>query len=458
MTVPRFATPRNPERPTTGGRVARVAAELGRPLHPYQQMIVDVAGEYDPDTGLAAYSDVVVVMPRRGGKTYTVLAVLLERLRRPRPDVRVFYTAQTATDAVRVMRDEWIPVISGSPTLRRCIVPRYALGDPGMFVQIGGRRYGRLEIFSPNANALHGRDADLVVVDETWAFDTVRGDEIDAGIRPARWARPGSQVWYVTAGGTEDSGWLHSKMDAGRAGAPGVAYFEWSADAEAPGYDPYDETLWSQVHPGIGSITSPELIRADAAMMRRRDFERALLCVWDRAAGTSLLAGWERLLDPTAKPAGELVLAFDVNPERSAASIAVAGAGVVEIVEHQDGVAWVGPRITELLAAHPDIGAVVRDPAGPAGATRLEDVHVVDLTADQVAEACAALVDAIAAGALRLRPHPALARAFGAARIVNRGDGRFVFARRSTEEDLSALYAATAAVWASARIAPSAIY
>ena len=79
--TPRYATARDPARPSTGRRVARVAAALGRPLLPHQRQIVDVAGELD-EAGRPVYGEVAVVMPRRGGKTVTVLAALLERLRR----------------------------------------------------------------------------------------------------------------------------------------------------------------------------------------------------------------------------------------------------------------------------------------------------------------------------------------------------------------------------------------
>ena len=148
------------------------------------------------------------------------------------------------------------------PPLSRVVGFRLARGDAGMVVKIGGHKLGRAEIFTPNASALHGRDADLVVVDEAWFFDADRGADIDAGIRPARWARPAAQLWYVSAGGTEDSTWLHQIMDRGRAGAPGLAYFEWSADPSAPGYDPYDQKLWAATHPGIGATVS-QLVQGD---------------------------------------------------------------------------------------------------------------------------------------------------------------------------------------------------
>ena len=434
--------------------MARVAELIGRPLHPHQRLIVDVAGELNAD-GSPVYSEVGLVMPRRGGKTVTVLCRLLEQLRR-HPQARAFYTSQGAEEATKVLRDEWAPILQQS-SLKSVIRFRLARGDAGMYVQIGGLKLGRAEIFTPNASALHGRDADLVVVDEAWFFDADRGADIDAGIRPARWARPASQLWYVSAGGTEESTWLHQIMDRGRAGAPGLAYFEWSADPAAPGYDPYNEALWCDTHPGIGLTVNLATMRADAAAMTQRDFERALLCVWDRAAGTGLLAGWEARLDPTATPAGPLVLAFDVSPERDAAAVAVAGAGAVELVDHRPGIGWLADRIAELVQAH-GIGAVVRDRSGPAGATDLPGVPVIDAGPAEVAQACAWLVDAIRGQRIAIRPAPELAAAFTGAQAANRGDGQAVWVRRRAEVDLSPLYALTLASWAADTLPVPAVY
>ena len=63
---------------------------------------------------------------------------------------------------------------------------RYARGDAGFYVRIGNRRLSRVEIFTPNANVLHGRDADVVVVDEVWSFDADRAPRsTPAYARPA---------------------------------------------------------------------------------------------------------------------------------------------------------------------------------------------------------------------------------------------------------------------------------
>lgn len=437
--------------------MAAVAAALGRPLHPHQRLIADVAGEV-LDDGTPAYPDVGVVMPRRGGKTVLVLARAIRELRRS-PQQRAFYTSQSAEDGLKVLRDEWSPLVESSP-LRHVLRFRYARGDAGMYVRIGRRRLSRLEVFTPNANALHGRDADLTVVDEAWSFSEARGADIDAGIRPARWARPRSQLWRVSAGGTPDSGYLHQLIDAGRAQVPGLAYFEWSADPDDPGYDPRDERLWLATHPGIGTTCSLAVIRADAARMRDSEVERAVLCVWRRSVSTSLLAGWSDLLAPTANPrdtGAPLTLAFDVNPDRTHAAIAAAAGGVAELVDYRPGTGWLSGRVDQLATRY---GAnVVRDRAGPAGVTTLADeTPTHDATAAEVGAACAWLVDTIRAGALAIRPHPALSLAFAGARAANRGDGQTIWVRRDTDADLCPLYALTLAAWASATEPTGAIY
>jgi len=48
--------------------VAEVAAQLGTPLMPWQQYVVDVALELDPETGQLAYREVVLTVPRQSGK------------------------------------------------------------------------------------------------------------------------------------------------------------------------------------------------------------------------------------------------------------------------------------------------------------------------------------------------------------------------------------------------------
>jgi len=75
---PRWAT-RRTERPSLGPRAARWAAVLGQPVMDWQRDVLDVALELDPDTGLPAYRQVGVTVPRRSGKTTLLLALTIDR-------------------------------------------------------------------------------------------------------------------------------------------------------------------------------------------------------------------------------------------------------------------------------------------------------------------------------------------------------------------------------------------
>ena len=48
-----------------GGREGEVAAALGTPYMPWQQLVADVSMELDPATGLPWYREVVIVVPRQ---------------------------------------------------------------------------------------------------------------------------------------------------------------------------------------------------------------------------------------------------------------------------------------------------------------------------------------------------------------------------------------------------------
>jgi phage terminase large subunit-like protein len=60
-------------RGTRGGYLAKVSAQLGVPLMPWQQLVADVGWELAED-GRPAYREVVLTIPRQNGKTTLVMA------------------------------------------------------------------------------------------------------------------------------------------------------------------------------------------------------------------------------------------------------------------------------------------------------------------------------------------------------------------------------------------------
>src|SRR4029450_5068447 len=106
---PAWATPRPPDRPTLGGQVAGTARLLGQPLFPWQRYVADVAGEKTPDDKFV-YRYVVLVVPRRAGKTTLVLAYTLT-LTGLRRNARTAYASHRRQSAADMWRDDWIPLV-----------------------------------------------------------------------------------------------------------------------------------------------------------------------------------------------------------------------------------------------------------------------------------------------------------------------------------------------------------
>src|ERR1043166_6947186 len=77
--APTHGTRRRPERATFGWRLANIARALGQPFMPWQAYVADVGCEIDSATGLPAYREVVVTVPRQSGKTTLFLSWQIDR-------------------------------------------------------------------------------------------------------------------------------------------------------------------------------------------------------------------------------------------------------------------------------------------------------------------------------------------------------------------------------------------
>ena len=82
---------------------------MGKPLMPWQQGVLDVGLEIDVD-GQFCYSLVLVTVPRQSGKTTAFGAVMDHRAIKI-PHARVWFTMQTAKDAVDWLTNEHWPLL-----------------------------------------------------------------------------------------------------------------------------------------------------------------------------------------------------------------------------------------------------------------------------------------------------------------------------------------------------------
>jgi hypothetical protein len=275
-------------------------------------------------------------------------------------------------------------------------------------------------------------------------------------LSPTMVTRPEAQLWVVSTAGTVRSTYFRGKVERGRAGPRGsVAYFEWSAPE---GADPADPATWRACMPALGHTVTEASIAAEFERLELADFCRAYLNWWPGTIPNDWQviaeADWRALADPDSQADDPVAFAADVTPERSHAAIGVAGRrpdglGHVEVVDHRPGTGWVVGRLVELADRWAPC-AVVVDDTGPAGSLVAPltgaGLEVIRPTTRARAAADGGFYDAVAEGALRYVPRPALDVAVAGARQRPLGDA-WTWARKGLSTDLTPLVAVSLARW-----------
>lgn len=464
---PRWSSPRRPDRPTWGPDVAKVARALGKPLMPWQQHVLDVALEVNPDTGRLAYREVRLTVPRQSGKTTLILAKNVHRMLRATAfggRQRLLYTAQTRKKAREKFVDDYIEELKTAKALRGRWRDQLGYGSESI-------RWSNGSIWGIESNtekAGHGGTLDVGDIDEAFAQVDSR---LEQAMKPAMITRPQPQLWVVSTAGTEMSLYLKDKVDAGRVFAEdgkdtGVAYFEWSADREA---DPFDPATWWACMPALGHTVTEDAVQADLdGGMSKADFCRAYLNWWmPRVADDQIIPPleWLACADATSRITGPKVWAIDVSPNGSRASIAVAGPRAdgrthFELVDNEPDSGWTVPRIADLISSHQTarikVGehqwrtGVLIDPTGPAGelVPRLKaaglDPYLV--TTRDMGQACGGLQVGVRERTVAHLGQDHLRDALNGASRRDVGDGAWAFARKRSDLDITPIVAAALAL------------
>jgi hypothetical protein len=450
-TPPRFATPRSPDRPTSGELVARLSRAFGRPFMPWQRQASDLLNERRPD-GRRAHPFAVVTVPRQAGKTTWLLGEAVERCLMA-PGSRVWYTAQNGQYA----REKWRELVDelrapGNPLAGRLRVKLTGGGESATFPNGSVFRP-----FAPTRDALHGQQSDLVILDEAWTLASPgRGDELMQAIGPTQATRPGAQVVVVsTAGALNVSTFLKPLVDRGRAGDPSLAYLEWSI---ADDVDPFDLDAVAAAHPAVGWTIDRTFLDREAGVLADLPGEYA------RAYGNRWTKTLERAIDPAVwvaaattrtMPPGRVVFAADIAQDQSRGAILACNGGILEVIESRPGTGWVADRLRRLVADHRP-AAVVVDRVGPSSTVAddllnpppgVDPVELFPLPAGTYAAACSRFLDDITHRRVGYRIHPALDAAVEAAAVRPLGEG-WAWARRTAAAPICELIAATLASWA----------
>jgi hypothetical protein len=448
---PRYATPRTPSRKTLGGIAAKIAKQLGREPMQWQQDWWDLVLELNDDDTFA-YRDATLLLPRQNGKTFAIEVFLLTRALYNR-NQRLKYTAQTLSDARKMMVNTWLPELDRSP-LSPYYTARLANGSEAIKFTNGSE----LSLVASTLKSGHGTTNDVAVIDEGFSL---KDDRMEQALVPSQATRPSPQFVVVSTAGTpHGSPFLLGRVESGRQLAQaGVnttsCYVEYSADEDA---DPSDPATWASANPALGSTIPESAIAVELGSMDLSEFRRARLNQWTTAAVQPVvpLVQWNALADLRAAPPEKISLAFDVTPDRAIASIAIAGKLAdgrfyVELTDNARGTEWVPARVAELVTKYSPSG-VFCDPAGPAGSLLPTiaglGVAVTQIQAAEHARACGRWYDLVTEGNLVHRGQRELLSALDGAVKRQLGDA-WLWSRRSSSVDISPLVSVTLALWGS---------
>lgn len=461
-TVPEFAS-------SAGAEAVELAARAGLHLDKWEQGVLHAGCGERADGKWAAF-EVGLVVPRQNGKGAVEEARELAGLFLFGERLIIHSAHEQATSSEHFRR--LLNLIEGVPEFEQRVL-KVVKGKGSEAIELKGGQ--RILFKTRTGGGGRGLTADLVVLDEAMILP----EATTAALVPTMAARAihgNPQLWY--AGSAVDQqkhehGVVLSRLRA-RAldGAPRVAYFEWSVEGDNPEAVPDDVRrspgAWAQANPGLGIRISEEHIANECnGALGPREFAVERLGVGDWASGDQdgdgiELAAWDACRDEDSKPLEPFCLAFDVRPDRSAATIAVAGYredGVphVGVADYRPGTDWVVGRLVELTAQHATV-AVICDRIGPAGALLAELQHHVMVTsvgAQEQARGCGVLFDAIAQGSVRHRGHEELRTAVKGARKRPLVDS-WAWSRKTSAVDISPLVAVTLALWGLVDGAPGA--
>lgn len=456
---PRYATRRNLDLRTRGGKVAVLAGEMGRRLTPTQQYIADVATELNPPGSRLRwrYQQIVISLPRQTGKTTLMRPLFLERVLTNRA-CQAFMTAQLGKDASARWED-LVTDLEVSPLFKSFMTVRRGKGDQRATFP----NSSFIAPFAPEKTGLHGYSPPLVLVDEGWAFSAEAGADLMRAIRPAQITKTDRQLIIISAAGNQQSEWWNALVEAGRASVSDprsrMAYFEWSADEDG---DPYDPATWDY-HPGLDGLITIEDLAEEAKPENNShaDFLRGFLNISTKVRDETVLDldAWDDLTaEQTPPEPASVAYAYDVAIDRTAASVWAAWrdpAGVLQlrVLETREDADWLPDYVANLQR---ETGASIgADDGGPARVVtdrlRRGNVPIEVIGGSEASTAWGAIKAGVRDRTLNHDGSPALRAALEVA--VERPVGDAVaLSRRKSLGPIDAAISATTAGWIADRL------
>ena len=438
---------------TVWPRVEAKGRELGIGFDWWQSQAGTVILGYREDGKYSAtVGGVGMSIPRQVGKTYFVLAMIVI-LCILFPNLQVVWTAhhlRTSTKTFTTLR---------GLCRRKKVAPHVLSTRSGNGEQEVRFRNGSAIMFGARSQGF-GRgfdEIDIEVFDEAQIMDTKALEDMVAAVNQSRHEHGGLLLFMGTPPRPSDpaDAFRLRRAEALAGDAPDSVWLEIGAD---PKSDPDDQSQWARMNPSFPLRTPEEsLLRLRKNLGDDDSWNREGRGVWDPVGGRQVIPAdaWELCADTMSIASKKLVLAVDVDPDQSRATVALAGKRAdglihVELYEQRSGVGWVAPWIVEKCRDYPVSGVVI-DRGGPAAPlidelAQLRVRRVKPVGFAEHADACSLLLKLVLERSIRHTGQPQLTASLAVAAKRTSGD-RWLWSRKSAVSDITPLVAATLAVW-----------
>lgn len=413
--------------------------------------------------GRPRYRRSVKTEPRRSGKTDGIWALVIGRCTR-REDYHAAYSAQTGAKgrkrflALAQRLERWDPCPRASRTSpdgcdRDHVHYRIYRSNGGE--RIEWRNGSTLDVLPPDPENYRGDEYDLVVLDEAQEIaDDETADELLGGINPTMDTVPTAQLVVAGTAGKVRAGLLWGSLLKGRAGVWGI--FEYAAPDHA---DPHDPATWLAAHPGIGTLTTLDVIRENYDDLSLLDFQREYLGQWPADSSVSAIdpGHWSEAGTDLIPRPDRVGLAFDVAPDGTTAALACAwrdddGTAYLEVLAYRAGVSWLAAEAHRVAQAArvPIAYDVIGANTNPADELhrRRPPVRLEPMGLKDVQGAAQRLVSGLADGTVKHFRQKDLDLAAAGAGWRRVGESGRAFGHKASSAPIPPLTAAALALWA----------
>jgi len=268
----------------------------GLPLtfEPWQQGFLDEAFEVDPVTGLRVYSEVLLGIPRKNGKSTMASAIGLYLLTSDGENEPEIYVAAAAKAQAGIVFRQSKRFVDASPGLQDFLRTRQYHIE---CFQNGGT----LRVIASDAPLQHGLNPHGNIIDELWAH---KSDELYTALTSAGGAREQSLTVTITTSGIAEDQVLGVIYNAAlektdllekrpgltivRDRANGFLMYWFGADPDA---DPSNPAVWALANPASWITESYLRKERSKPTMRLTDFRRWHLNQWPGAVEEWLPTG-----------------------------------------------------------------------------------------------------------------------------------------------------------------------